>query len=300
MAIDKFIPEVWSARLTRILEPRLIVAQPRVMNRNWEGEVADKGDTVHIRNFTTGGSIRDYVRNTPLANPDRPGDGEDVLTIDQAKAFYIAVDDVDAAQADVTILDKFLERTARNLAVVLDTHAASKFVAGAAVENVIGTDAAPVELVLTGANGTTKLTPYQFAVECRKRLQKQSTPGDDRWLIVNADVEALFLQDPQFIQGGGGIGDGTVVRQGQIGRIAGFDILTTEAVPASPGSGGTPVPNHKVIYGDGNYSLTWADQIVKVEAERLQGQFSDALKGLNVFGAKIIEAESYGVAHIKG
>ena len=299
MAIANFIPEVWSARLKRILEPRLVLTQPRVMNRNWEGEVADKGDTVHIRTFTTGGAIRDYSRNTPMAAPDRAGDGELTLTVDQAKAFYIAVDDIDVVQADLTIMDKFLERTARNLAVVLDTFAASKFVAGAAGANTIGSDAAPVELVLSGANGTTKLTPYQFCVEARKRLQKQSTPGDDRWMVINADMEALFLQDSQFTQGGGGIGDSSVVRQGQIGRIAGFDILTTEAITASAGSGGTPVANHKVVFGDGNYSLTWADQIVKVEAERLQGEFGDALKGLNVYGAKIIEPESYGIAHVK-
>src|SRR4051794_8733441 len=126
MAIDKFIPEVWSARMKRILEPRLVLAQPRVMNRNWEGEVADKGDTVHIRTFTTGGTIRNYVRNTPMAAPDRAGDGELVLTVDQAKSFYIAVDDIDVVQADLTVMDKFLNRTARNLALVLDKHAAAK------------------------------------------------------------------------------------------------------------------------------------------------------------------------------
>lgn len=297
MAIDKFIPEVWSARMLRLLEPRLVFAQPRVMNRNWEGEVREKGDTVHIRTFTTGGTIRDYTRNTAMAAPDRAGDGELVLTVDQGKAFYIAVDDVDEAQADLSIMDKFLERTARNLAVVLDTFAASKFVAGAAGANTIGTDATPVTIK---ADGTGDYTPYQFCVESRRLLQKQSTPGDDRWLIVNADIEAEFLQDPKFTEGGGGIGDAGVVRQGRLGTIAGFEVLTTEALVSSPGSGGTPVANHKVVFGDGNYALTWADQVVKVEAERLQGEFSDAVKGLNVYGAKIVEAASYGLAHVAG
>lgn len=285
MAIDKFIPEVWAARMKRILEPRLVFTQSRVMNRNWQGDIADKGDTVHIRTFTTGGAIRDYTRNTPMAAPDRAGDGELTLTVDQQKAFYIAVDDIDVVQADLTIMDKFLERTVRNLALVLDTHAASKFVAGVVPANEIGTAAVPV---VVKADGTGDFTPYQFAVECRKRLQKQSTPGDDRWMIVDADVEAEFLLDPQFTDK---LADPSVVRQGQIGRCAGFDILTTEAVPQETNG-------VACVYGDSNYSLTWADQIVKVEAEKLQGEFGDALKGLNVFGAKIIEAESYGVAHV--
>lgn len=303
MAIVNFIPEVWSARLKRILQPKLVMAQPRVMNRDWEGEIREHGDTVHIRHFTTGGTIRDYTRNTPLAAPDRPADDALTLLIDQLKAFYIAVDDVDAAQADLSIMDKFLERTARNLAVTLDSFAAGLFLSNALVANTVGTDATPVTIK---ADGTGDFTPYKFCVEARKRLQKQSTPGDDRWMVVNADVEAEFLNDPVFISGGAGVagaenaGGASVVRQGQIGRIAGFDILTTEAIQSSPGSGGAPVANHKVIYGDGNYSLTWADQVIKVEAERLQGEFSDALKGLNVYGAKVIEAESYGVAHVAG
>lgn len=297
MAIDKFIPEVWSARLTRILEARLVMAQPRVMNRNWQGDIADHGDTVHIRNFTTGGTIRDYVRNTPMAAPDRASDGETTLAVDQQKAFYIAVDDIDKAQSDLTILDKFLERTARNLALVLDSYAAAKFVAGAQASNTVGTDAAPVQIVLSGSNKTTTFTPYEFCVEARKRLNKQNAPDSDRWMVVNSDQEALFLQDPMFTNAG--LQDPAVIRQGQIGRIAGFDILRTEAITASAGSGGTPVANHKVVFGDSNYSLTWADQVVKVEAERLQGQFGDAIKGLNVFGAKIIEPASYGLAHVK-
>lgn len=295
MAIDTFIAEVWSARLLRLLEPRLVMTQPRVMNRNWEGEIADKGDTVHIRAFTTGGSIYPYTRNTQIngGTPDRPDDDSLTLLIDQAKAFYIAVDDVDKAQADLPIMDKFLARTARNLAVELDTHAADLFVAGVVEDNRIGSPDAPVT-IRHDADGVGELTPHEFCVEARKRLQKQGTPGDDRWMVVDADLEAQFLLDPQFTRN---LADVSVVRHGQIGRCAGFDILTTEAVSRDETSGGSPEQFTNIIYGDGNYSLTWADQIIKVEAERLQGEFSDAIKGLNVFGAKIIEAESYGVAH---
>ncbi|EHN09415.1 hypothetical protein PAI11_37490 [Patulibacter medicamentivorans] len=291
MSVDVFVPEFWSARLRRFLDPRLVLAQPTVMNRDWEGEIRDAGDTVHINRPGAGGTIRTYTRNTPMAPPDRP-DGETLtLVVDQQKAFYIAVDNVDEAQANIRLMDGFAQRTARNLAVTLDSFAAAKFVAAAIPANRIGTDATPVTIK---ADGTGDFTPYQFAVEARKRLQKQSTPGDDRWMVINADLEAQFLLDPQYIE----TANREVTRSGQIGSVAGFDILTTEALPASPGSGGAPVPNHKVVYGDGNYALTWADQVVKTAAEDLQGEFGDAVKGLNVFGAKVIEPESYGIADV--
>lgn len=292
MSIDVFFPEFWSARIRRYLDPLLVYAQPRIMNRNWEGEISAAGDTVHINRPGAGGTIRNYTRNTPMGAPDRPDGDALTLIIDQQKAFYIAVDDIDEMQANQPLLDQFAERTARNMALTLDTFAASKFVAAAIAANRIGTDAVPVTVK---ADGTGTFTPYKFAVEARKRMQKQSTPGDDRWMIINADLEAEFLQDPTYIE----TADREVTRSGQIGRIAGWDVLTTEATVSSPGSGGTPVANTKVVFGDGNYALTWADQIVKTKAEDLQGEFGDALKGLNVFGAKVIEPESYGVADVR-
>lgn len=302
MAIDKFIPEVWSARLTRIVEPKLVVAQ--FVNHDHEGEIADQGDTVHIRNFTTGGTVRDYSRNTAMAAPDRASDGEQVLTVDQAKAIYIAVDDVDAVQADLTIMDKFLERTGRNLADVLDKFAANRFIAGALAANVIGTTIAPQ--IVSNTAGANILSPYQFCVEARRRLAKQSVPLENLWMVVNADLEALFLNDSAFIEGGGGIGDADVVRNAKLGRIAGFDIVRTEAVPSATRSvdiTGSDLAEETgdhatVLFGAGNYAHTWADQLVKTEAERLQAQFGDAIKGLHVYGSKIVENVSYGVAHV--
>lgn len=296
MSIDTWMPEVWSLRLRRFLEPRLVFAQPRVMNRNWEGEIQDHGDTVHIRKFGSGAEIRDYVPGVPMATPDRPGEGTDLtLVIDQLKAFYVAIDDVDAVQADIALMDQYMRRTARNLAVVLDNHASSRFVAGVVAANQVGTDAIPIDIK---ADGTGDFTPYEFCVEAGKTLEEQSLEEGDRWMIINASVKAEFLNDPKFTEGGGGIGDATVVRQGRIGEINGFEIMQTQAVPASPGSGGAPVANHKVVFGDGNYALTWADQIVKTEAERLQGEFGDAVKGLNVYGSKLVEPESFGLAHV--
>lgn len=296
MSIETWKPEVWSLRLRRFLLPKLVLAQPRVMNRNWEGEIQDYGDTVHLRKFGDGAEIRDYENGVAMEPPDRPGEGNDLtLVVDQQKAFYIAVDDVDAVQADIPIMDRYMERTARNLAVTLDSFAAAKFVAGALAANMIGTDEKPITIK---ADGTGDYTPYQFCVAARKALQKQSTPGVDRWMVIDAAIEAEFLEDPKLVTGGQGIGDPEVLRQGHIGRIAGFEILSTEAIPTSEGSGEAATPNTKVIFGDGNYSLTWADQIVKTEPERLQGQFGDAVKGLNVYGAKIIEPESYGVGAV--
>lgn len=302
MSIVTWKPEVWSAQLRRFLLPELVMAQPRCMNRNWEGEIKGPGDTVHIRKFGDGAAIRDYVSGTPMDPPDRPGEGKDLtLTVDQQKAFYIAVDDVDAVQADIDLMAQYMKRTARNLAVTLDQFAASKFLDGAIAANTLGSQAAPITVK---ADKTGDYTPYQLCVEARRLLRKQNLPLTDLWMVINADLEAEFLNEDIFqsvaVAGAENFGAASALRQGQIGTLAGFNIISTEAVATAPAIT-TPTAEAAcpaVIFGDGNYSLTWADQIVKTEAERLQGQFSDAVKGLNVFGASIVEPTSYGVAYL--
>lgn len=286
MSIDLFVPEVWSARLLRHLDAALIYAQPSIMNRNWEGEISDSGDTVHIQKVGSP-TIVSYVKGTQMT-VERPAGTTDTLTIDRDKAFYVAMDDLDKVQVNVPLFEQFTGRAGRKMAETVDADVAARQVAGAASANAIGTDASPVTI----KSGGTYATFYAFAVEARRLLDNSEAPEDGRWMVINPDLEAKVLVDDKFIPAGA-----SEQRTGQIGQIAGFDLLKTTRTPSSPGSGGSPVPNWKVIYGAGNYATTFANQLIKTEAERLQGLFEDAVKGRNVWGAKIIEPVTIGVGH---
>lgn len=167
----------------------------------------------------------------------------------------------------------------------MDTYAGSLILAGADVDNHIGSDGTPVDVALSGGD----YTPYDLLVEARRLLNAQDAPEEGRWAVINEDLEATFLHDEFYIAVAG-----PETRTGQIGRVAGFDILRTTSVPTSQAGGGSI----KMLFGAGNYALTWADQITKMEAYRIERQFGDALKTLNVYGAKVIEPESIGVAHV--
>lgn len=292
MAIDNFVPEFWSTRLRRFLDSLLVYAQPTIMNRNWEGEIQDKGDTVHINRPGDGATVKDYVRNTDMDPPERPDGDQLTLIVDQEKYTNSAIDDVDAVQVNVALFDEWSVRTARNIRKVFDSFAAAKILAGADPDNIIGSDGTPVSVK---ADGSGDFTPYQLMVEARRVLDNQDAPDEGRWAVINPDLEGEFLLDPTFITGGGGIGDASVVRNGMIGRIAGFDLLKTTRVPTSPTGPGSA----KVEFGAGNYGLSWADQITKMEGYRIERQFGDAMKTLNVYGAKVVEGESIGVAHVE-
>lgn len=287
MAISNFVPEFWSVRLQRHLDRNLVYAQPTVVNRDYEGEITDSGDTVNIQKVADP-NIVNYVKGTPMT-PQRPDGTTQALTIDRDKGFYIQMDDLDAIQVNVALLDRTVERAGVQMAKTVDADIAARMAAGAAAGNIIGTDGTPVSI----KSGGTYDSFYKFAVEARRKLDNSEAPSEGRWIAINPDLESLVLLDQNFIPAGG-----DQQRTGAIGQIAGFDVLKTTGTPSSPGSGGTAVPNWKVVFGAGNYATTVATQFVKVEAERLQGLFEDAVKGRNAWGAKVIEPESIGVAHV--
>lgn len=295
MSVDYFKPEIWTARLQRHLDRVLVYAQPQVCNRDYEGEIAEAGDTVHIQKIGDP-TIRSYTPGNDMNSPERPDGTTNALVVDQYKYFNVAIDDVDNAQTTPKLLDAFATRAGVKMAQTIDAFAGSVMVT-AATTNQVGTDASPI---VVKADGTGDYTPYQLAVEMRRQLASKDAPLDSLWMAISPDVESEFLLDPRFVTIADGIGDASVVRNGTIGRVGGFDILRTTGTPSSPGSGGSPVANHKVLGGAGNYATTFANQLTKMEAYRIQNQFGDAIKALEVYGAKVLEPETLVQAHVAG
>jgi N4-gp56 family major capsid protein len=291
MAIDNFIPEVWSARLLRHLDRTLVYAQPEICNREWEGEISEAGDTVHIQKIGDP-EIKDYERGVDMDPPEEPDGTTTALIVDQEKYFNVSIDDVNKAQAKPALLDRFGERAGVGMSQVIDAFTGAKMVAGATV-NHLGTDVIPVVIK---ADGSGDLTPYELATEIERLLDEAEAPDGNRWIVVNPQLVKEIRNDPNFIKASE-IG-AEFVRNGNIGEMSGLEILKTTGVPTSPGSGGGPVPNFKILAGSGNYATTFATQVVENEAYRPQLRFADAVKGLNVYGAKVLEPETLAVAHV--
>jgi N4-gp56 family major capsid protein len=289
MAIDQFVPEIWDARFLRHLDAFLVYLQSTIANRNYEGDITAAGDTVHILKVGDP-TIKTYVPNVDMDSPERPDGTDLVLTIDQFRYFNIAIDDVNKRQAQPELFDAYTQRAARAMAVEMDSYASAQIVANATA-NVVGSDATPATVK---ADGSGDFTPYRFFVEQRRLLGNQNVPLDDLWAVISPDLEAQILQDQEYIE----TAVRTETRTGEIGSIAGFSLLRTTSVPASPGSGSTKVPNHKVIAGAGNEAFSFANQLTENEAYRIEAQFADGWKGLEVFGSKVVEPESIVVSHV--
>ena len=272
MAVTSFIPELWNARLLNALQKNHVATN--LVNRNYEGEIKNAGDTVHI-NTLGAVSVRSYAQGTGLSY-DALSTSDQTLVIDQQKYFAFALDDVDKAQAAGDIMDNAMNSAAYSLADVSDAFLLGKIAAGGSSDNYVGSSGSPVALTISNI--------YSSIVALRTKLDKQNVPTQGRSLVVPPEAYALLLQDARFtsVQG---IADG-VITNGLVGRVAGFDIYMSNNVVKT--SAATPVYSITAQVAD---ATTYAEQIVKTEALRPEASFSDAVRGLHVYGAKVTRPE---------
>ena len=126
MAYTKFIPELWAEKIQRENEKMLVLA--KLCNRQWEGELKKKGDTVHILGIGAP-TIGDYD-GTAIEAPETLADTSIPLVIDKAKYFNVLVDDVDRRQAAGDIMEYILQEASEALAVQEDSDIATCISAG--------------------------------------------------------------------------------------------------------------------------------------------------------------------------
>lgn len=273
MAVNTFIPELWSGALLAHLDKAHVFAN--LVNRNYEGEIKAYGDTVHI-NQIGDVTIKNYTKGSDIAAADDLTTTEQLLVIDQAKYFNFGIDDIDAAQARGELMDAAMSRTAYALADVTDTFLAGIMKAGAKIA--VGNATTPIEV--TSANA------YETIVKVKTAMDKANVPTQGRWLVVPPEMEGALLLDNRFINAAGQAGYETM-KNGFIGKAAGFDIYVSNNVPVTAGKFSMIASN--------NQATTYAEQIVKTEAYRPEASFKDALKGLNVYGAKVTQGGAVAV-----
>ena len=276
MAVTTFIPELWSARLLYALEKSHVATN--LVNRNYEGEISNHGDTVHIN--TIGAiTVKSYTKNTDIDAPETLTTTDQTLVIDQAKYFNFQVDDVDKVQAAGELVDTAMGRAAYALADVSDAYLLGVIAAGAAAGNTIGSAAAPV--ALTGSN------VYENIVKLKTKLDKANVPNTGRTIVVPPDVHSLLLLDDRFAKSTATAGQEALIN-GLVGRIAGFDVYMSNNVKTGTGTDTGKTPYFEIT-AQITDATTYAEQIIKTEAYRMESRFADAVKGLHVYGAKVTD-----------
>lgn len=262
MAVTSFIPKLWSARLLAHLDKAHVVAN--LVNRDYEGEIKAYGDTVKI-NQVGAITVNDYSK-TDIEDPQELTTSEKTLVINKQKYFNFQIDDVDAAQVRTSLMDEAMQRAAYALAdetekillTEMDTEATSK---------------------LTPTETLDKTNIYEELIKVKVKLDEKNVPTIGRFLIIPPDVHGLLLAADLIVGTGGAMAE-SITKNGFVGTILGFDVYLSNNM-GSLTNGTGAIAGVKM-------ACTFAEQIVQTEAYRMEKRFADAVKGLNVFGCKVI------------
>lgn len=271
MPITVSNPTLWSARILEHLDKTFVFEA--LINRNYEGEIKDAGSTVRILQIGDV-SIDDYggTLNDPTELTDTALD----LIIDQKKYFNFVVDDVDERISILKLIDEGSKRAAYAMSDVRDRHIAS-FHSAVDVANLYGDDANPIVVGL----GTGEVSPYNALLELSQRLDEANVATTNRrailpsWMIRALKVELGYRAT--------GLGD-SVTQKGLAGTIDGMAVYQSNNVANVSGE------KYKAMAG--LPMITFADAIVKTETYRPEKKFATGVKGLHVWGAKLLQPKA--------
>lgn len=280
MAIANFIPEVWNARLLVDLEKAHVYGAAGVINRNYEGDISQYGDTVHITSLVDP-TIGNYTKHTDITVED-VDDADLTLIINQSKYFAFEVDDIEKRQARGDVMNEQARKAAYLLKDAADTHIAGLMATGVDAGN----------LIAEQTISATTNKAYEILVNLSVTLDEDNVPTDGRWVVVTPAFHGLLLQDSRFIAAGDNQG-ADVRTNGHVGRAAGFSIKVSNNAPAGPGAGAG-----KLIIAGYEGAVTFAEQIAKTEAARVEKRFADMVKGLHLYGGKVIRPEGLAAADV--
>lgn len=279
MSTNKFIPTIWSARILAALEKQLVYT--KFFNRDYEGEIRDAGDTVKI-GLVGAPTVKKYTKGTDIAAPDDVTVTDATLSIDQADYFNIAVDDVDAAQSKINLLESASSQTGYAFGDVTDQYLAGLLVTGTG--GTIGTKDAPKSITDAKPEDA-----YNLLVDLKVALDRQNCPTAGRICVVPPEFEGFMLKDSRFVAVATNDSNQRLT-EGTVYKSAGFEIHVSNNAPHEDDGGSNGDQTVYDVIAGCDQSGTYAEQILNTEAYRPEKSFKDAVKGLHVYGAKVLRS----------
>lgn len=269
MTFRNYKPEVWAAEFIVQLRKYLVYAGPQIVNHDYEGDIQQAGDTVHITSMGDV-TISDYDDNTDLTYQDVPDAGQ-TLVIDQQKAYAVKVKDIDKAQAlnGGRAVAQIMSQAAYRMSDKADQFVANKYV-----------DIAAGNVLTAVTDFTAAGTAYNTLVDLGVLLDEADVPTDSRYVVVPPWYHGILRKDPNFINANKS-GSTRPLLNGEVGEAAGFTILKSNNVP-QPSAGST-----YVVQAGTPMAVSFANQLVENEALRSQERFQDLLRGLHVYGGTV-------------
>lgn len=291
-----FIPEIWSGKLIEKFYASTVLAA--ISNTDYEGEIRNQGDKVHIRTKPTI-TINDYLVGGNL-EVERPASNIIDLNIDQGKYFATILDDVMEIQSDINMMGIWSDDAAQQMKIKIDTavllgilgqaNAANRGLTAGAISGAINLGVTGTPLSVVSTNPTAEqVTILQVVLRLGQALDEQNIPEQGRWIVMPTWAATMIKQSElrQAYLSGDQV---SILRNGRLGMIDRFTLYISNLLPKGAIVGPPALAAGEwVIYAGHAHGLTFASQVSKVETLRSEFTFGTILRGLQVYGYKVID-----------
>ena len=292
-----FLPSIYSRKVLNFFRKSSVVEA--ITNTDYAGEISAYGDSVKIIKEPVI-SVSDYTRNSDTTET-RLTDQELTLVVDSAKAFKFIVDDIETNMSHVNFKEVATSSAAYAVRDSYDAAVIAAMFSGVSTsspDHAIGADAAAAtqtmgqhqggsnSIDLTGSDGT-GADPLDVMAFMAKLLDEQNVPEEGRWFVAppswyeQLSQSGSKLMSVDFNAGQGSIRNGLV----SSGKLRGFDMYKSNNIAAASTASG------KVLAGHISSTAT-AQTIISTETLRDPTSFGDIVRGLHVYGAKVLRPEA--------
>ncbi|GAA2224500.1 hypothetical protein [Streptomyces nogalater] len=257
-----FIPEIWDAELLTAFDPLLVWASPLVSNNKYEGEIRQKGDTVHVNSL-----LRPTVGEYKLPDgmtAQRPETVDQELVITEADYIQVLIEDAERVQLAGGLDSPINQQMIRALARKADTF----------MGNIIVNSATALPAITPTAENIPQ-SLYSAILDMMLELDSSDIPAG-RYVVVSPRVKRYLIEHPS-VANAAAYGEGGVTANGVVARLAGFTILTTTAMPAGV----------DIVAGHSEFS-TYASQLTgfrEGQSEKYRANYADTL---HLYGGRVL------------
>ena len=289
-----FLPKVYSKQVLNFFR-KASVAEA-ITNTDYAGEIANFGDTVRIIKEPVI-SVDQYERGQDIT-ATKLTDQEVTLIVDIANAFKFIVDDIETQMSHVNFRDVATSSAAYALRDAFDTGVIATMFSGvssSSPDHVLGSDNA-TDLAAGTFDGTGNLDigfgtdehdPIDVMAKMARLLDEQNVPEEGRWFLASPDFyEVLSQSASKLLSVDYNAGQGSI-RNGLVssGKLRGFNMYKTNNIADTSNAAGKCLAGHIS-------STATAQTITSTEVLRDPDSFGDIVRGLHVYGAKVLRGEA--------
>ena len=287
-----FLPSIYSKKVLNFFRKASVVEA--ITNTDYAGEISAYGDSVKIIKEPVI-SVSDYTRGADTTQT-KLTDQEISLVVDSAKAFKFIVDDIETNMSHVNFKEVASSSAAYALKDSYDAAVLSTMFDGVSAtgpDHVIGADAAAGT---AGVGETTasvdlgsasEVDPLDLMARMARLLDDQSVPEENRWFVASPDFyEELSQSGSKLLSVDFNAGQGSI-RNGLVssGKLRGFDMYKSNNIPGLTTATGQCLGGHIS-------STATANTILSTEVLRDPTSFGDIVRGLHVYGAKVLRDDA--------